>query len=342
MSSPEFTVGSTWPSLNEAKSAAENYIISRGESWKHWKSDRRCWIRICKNHEECDFRIRFNITAAGPVRLSVLIPHTCPRITHANSCLGHSVKFLVSNDRSRGVVADDRNIKPRQLVSEERLDRGNKINYQQAYRLREKLRDDIFGNEVLSFSKMPALIEKIQSSAYAGLEVDERSRFQRAWVLPKASENAMVYLRKFVAMDGAHCTSRHQLVLLAVTSLDGEGEILVLAWELVPVEDRANWLWFLQKIAPYLTAFQDSDSVIISNCLKGIASAVAECFPHSTHSYCSQHLCDNIRTSYGEIVAQKFWGCAYAKTELAFDKVLEEIREMNKDAAEYISNLPRD
>lgn len=153
MSLPEFTVEFTWPSLNEAKSAAENYIISRGESWKHWKSDRRCWIQICKNHEKCDFRIRFNITAAGPVWLSVLIPHTCPCITHANSCLGYSMKFLVSNDRSRGIITDDWNIKPRQLISEERLDRGNKINYQQAYRFREKLRDDIFGNKVLSFSK---------------------------------------------------------------------------------------------------------------------------------------------------------------------------------------------
>ncbi len=139
------------------------------------------------------------------------------------------MKFLVSNDLSRDVVVDNRNIKPKQLVSETRLDRGNKINYQQAYRLHEKLRDDIFGNEVLSFSKMPALIEKIQSSAYVGLEVDERFWFQRAWVLPKVSENAMVYLRKFVAMDGVHCTSHHRLVLLSITSLDGEGEILVLA-----------------------------------------------------------------------------------------------------------------
>ena len=95
MSSPNFTVGSIWPSLDKAKSAAENYIISRGESWKHWKSDKRCLIQICKNHDECDFRIRFNITAAGPDQLDVLIPHTYPRIAHANSRLGHSVKFLV-------------------------------------------------------------------------------------------------------------------------------------------------------------------------------------------------------------------------------------------------------
>lgn len=184
--------------------------------------------------------------------MSVLTPHTCPRITYAKSPLGHSVKFLSSNGRSRVIVTEDRDIKPKQLVSEERLDRENKINYQQAHRLREKLRDDIFGDELLSFSKMPALIKKMQSSAYAGLQVDEHSRFQRALVLPKASENAMLYLRNFAAMDGAHCTSRHRLVL-AVTSLDGEEEILVLAWALVPVEDRADWLWFLRKIAPPLT-----------------------------------------------------------------------------------------
>lgn len=123
--------------------------------------------------------------------------------------MGQSVKFLVSNNQSCGIVADDWNIKLKQLVSKERLDRGNKINYQQAYRLCEKLQDDIFGNKVLSFSKMPALIKKIQSSTYAGLEVDEHFWFQQAWILPKAFENAMVYLGKLVAMDGTHCTSCH-------------------------------------------------------------------------------------------------------------------------------------
>lgn len=55
-------------------------------------------------------------------------------------------------------------------------------------------------------------------------------------------------------MDGAHCKARHQLVLLAVTTLDTDEEILILAWTLVPQQDHANWLWFLRKIAPYLTS----------------------------------------------------------------------------------------
>lgn len=79
------------------------------------------------------------------------------------------------------------------------------------------------------------------------------SRFLRAWGLPKCSENSVAYLRYFGAMDGAHCKARHRLVLLAVTSLDADEEILILAWALVPREDRANWLWFLRKIVQYLS-----------------------------------------------------------------------------------------
>lgn len=75
-----------------------------------------------------------------------------------------------------------------------------------------------------------------------------------------------------------------------VTSLDVDKKILILAWALVPQEDRKNWLWFLRKIAPYLTSLQDPDAVIISNQLKGIISAATECFPSATHTYCSKHL----------------------------------------------------
>lgn len=171
----EFTLGTTWPNIKEAKRAAEEYIVFRGESWKYHKTDKRCWIRVCKNREECDFRIRFNIFSAGPAELVILTPHTCPRITHAKSRVGHFLSFLSFNQRSRGVVEEDRHVKPKQLIIEERLDRGNKINYHQPHRLRKKLRTELFGDEILSFQKMPSLIKKMQQSAYAGLEVDKDS-----------------------------------------------------------------------------------------------------------------------------------------------------------------------
>ena len=38
-------------------------------------------------------------------------------------------------------------------------------------------------------------------------------------------------------------------------------------------------------------------------------------------------------------MGQKFWVCAYAKTESAFNKDLAEIQKLNKEAVEYISKL---
>lgn len=87
------------------------------------------------------------------------------------------LSFLSFNQQSRGVVEEDRHIRPKQLIIEEQLDRGIKINYQQVHRLCEKLCIELFGDEVLGFQKMPLLIKKMQQSAYAGLEVDKDSRF---------------------------------------------------------------------------------------------------------------------------------------------------------------------
>ena len=96
------------------------------------------------------------------------------------------------------------------------------------------------------------------------------------------------------------------LFFLAITTLDADKEILILALVLVAQEDRVNWLWFLGKIAPYLTSLQDQEAVIISNRLKSLFSAVSECFPSTTYSYYSKHSYDNLRVSYEEVEAQKF------------------------------------
>ncbi len=123
-------MGSKWSTWKEAKKTAEEYIISRGKSWKHYKAYKPYWVRICKNRTEYDFRIRFNITSAGLVELTILTPHTFPNTTNAKSWLWHSILFLSSNQQSCGVVEEDQNVKHKQLMIKKWLDRGNEINYQ--------------------------------------------------------------------------------------------------------------------------------------------------------------------------------------------------------------------
>ncbi len=84
---------------------------------------------------------------------------------------------------------------------------------------------------------------------------------------------------------------------------------------------------------------QDSDFVIIKDYLKEISIAVVEFFLHVTQSYCNKHLCNNVRNKSWRIMALRFWVCTYVKTESAFDKLLEDIKELNEDTAKCISNI---
>ncbi len=50
---------------------------------------------------------------------------------------------------------------------------------------------------------MPSLINNMQASTYARLELDKKSRFLCAWIMPKCSVNSVAYLRYFRTIDGA-------------------------------------------------------------------------------------------------------------------------------------------
>lgn len=63
----------------------------------------------------------------------------------------------------------------------------------------------------------------------------------------------------------------------------------------------------------------------MSNLLKDIASAIIKYFFFLMHYYCSNYLSNNLRHNYRKVIASKFWGCAYAKTKPAFNKIFSKI-----------------
>ena len=124
--------GSKWHTFEEAKKAAEKYIISQGKSWKKYKADQRCWVRICQNRTECDFRIQFNITSVGHVDSTIFTLYICPRTPNAKPRLGQGILFcfyLQINDRL-ALLKKIAIINLNSWWLKKWLDRDNKINYQ--------------------------------------------------------------------------------------------------------------------------------------------------------------------------------------------------------------------
>ena len=188
------------------------WAVENNLSFEVKKADSHKWIAVCKQPDICKFRARINVSKKQhEAKLTVLEHHTCPAATHYDWRAGNSVRVLAANPLSVAAVVDDRKIKSRQIQTIERLQRGHKISYQQAYRTREKIRGDIYGSEAESFQLIPSMLQTMKgdnSHCEYDLETDELNRFFRCWIIPKASIEAFKHCRRFVAIDGTHTKVR--------------------------------------------------------------------------------------------------------------------------------------
>ena len=132
------------------------------------------------------------------------------------------------------------------------------------------------------------------------------------------------------------------MVLLIVNSLDGNENILPLAWALVPVENFENWEWFLSKISPYLHGMDSAIAVTISDKQKGLTKALSIHLPDAAKCHCCQHIAENIRARYGTKsgLVRLFWRAARAKEKAGYNSVLAEIKNVNERCHTYLSEIP--
>jgi hypothetical protein len=182
-------------------------------------------------------------------------------------------------------------------------------NYLQAYRMKEAVLKELYGDEASSFALFPAYMERFKAANRCNsgvLKTGDDKEFQAVFFAPKATRIGSKALGQFYALDGTYTKSRYRMILLICCGIDANDHVLPIAWALVPIEDELWWRWFLQhlKIAFPHTAFEQF--TFISDREKGITNALAEVFPNAYHLHCCQHLADNLQQRYGNKVRPQF------------------------------------
>src|SRR5579871_3222674 len=138
-------------------------------------------------------------------------------------------------------------------------------------------------------------------------------------------------------------------------SLDGESQIIPLAFGIFPVENKENWKTFLSFV---LTAGYDNDVEhpgepfledgpfplsIISDRQKGLLPAIEELSIVDwtiKHYYCTQHLASNVKEKFGTAIEKLFRRACQVSTKQEFNKILQDIRQIKQSAFDYISAIP--
>lgn len=346
----ELVVGQRWSDFERAKSDVKSFLRRRAECWRGGSSNRSEWCLQCID-KECQFRIRIR---RKDLVLTHYKSHTCPPSTHQNFKMHNSTKLLAQSRRARAIVGEDEFCKPKDLIRDERISTGIYIPYRQALRARALINRILHGDIPESFQKIPALLSAMEDAEHGDKQLPESircrtgyetlyGRFHRCFVFPAATQQAFKHCRKFISLDGTHTRSRsHRMVLLIVNSLDGNENILPLAWALVPVENFENWEWFLSKISPYLHGMDSAIAVTISDKQKGLTKALSIHLPDAAKCHCCQHIAENIRARYGTKsgLVRLFWRAARAKEKAGYNSVLAEIKNVNERCHTYLSEIP--
>ena len=202
----------------------------------------------------------------------------------------------------------------------------------QAWRTKCLIRREIDGDEEQLYQKIIPTLRRMRGQqdntddgqlhdgAFVAWRTAPNDRFQALLVLPFPWLRAFRHVRKFFTLDGAHLSSAYGGVLLTAACLDGNDQIILLEWAIVPQESDEGWrgfyYWKAQLVSFESFASDRSQNIaFFSDRAKGLIAAVGEAFPRAHHYHCTQHLVENFHLNYGDRCSNIFRRLVFAQNE---------------------------
>ncbi|GJX76815.1 mutator type transposase [Tanacetum coccineum] len=88
--------------------------------------------------------------------------------------------------------------------------------------------------------------------------------------------------------------------------------------------------------------YSNSNFTFITDRQKGLLPALEKLFPHAEHRYCVRHIYENMNLILGKESEYKemLWKCASSTTTVLFEKNMQELKDFNKKAYEWLKQIP--
>nr|GEV15098.1 transposase, mutator type [Tanacetum cinerariifolium] len=73
----------------------------------------------------------------------------------------------------------------------------------------------------------------------------------------------------------------------------------------------------------------------------GVIPALVETFLAAEHRYCLKHIYDNMKLQWKrKLFKELLWRCVTATTVTYFNRVMEEVKQANKDVYDWLKDIP--
>ncbi|XP_058769268.1 uncharacterized protein LOC131643130 [Vicia villosa] len=216
----------------------------------------------------------------------------------------------------RDLVNTDPSIKVKLIISHITGKYGYNISYRKAWIAKVKAIESLYGNWETSYNDLPRWL-LVMKTYLPGMIIDLET-------LPAFSN------------EGSQLGDK----------MDGNGNIFPIAFAIVEGETKDAWSFFLRNLRSHVTP--QPNLCLISDRHPSIKSAYDDPAngwqnPPSSHVYCIRHIAQNfMRAIRDKELRKKLVNMGYALTESTYNYYRTEIRQTNRDALEWIENIPRE
>ncbi|KAK4407750.1 hypothetical protein Sango_0356000 [Sesamum angolense] len=232
---------------------------------------------------------------------------------------------------------------------------GYDVPYQKAWYSLKMAREIVYGRWESSVQKLPAYLGAIQKYNPGTIVEWKYEGFQAStgkyvmgyvfWAF-KPCIDGFQFCRNIISVDGTHLYTKYKYKLLIAAAMDGNQQVLPLAFAVVDEETYPSWKWFLQQLSRHVIRGR-REMCLISDHHGGLIKAVLEgpdfVSPHGVHRYCLRHVCSNFNSTIKNVVLKDLCWQAGSEYQLRkFNRIMDEIKKQDVKAFAYLDQINKE
>ncbi|KAL0299098.1 UNVERIFIED_CONTAM: hypothetical protein Sradi_6569600 [Sesamum radiatum] len=248
-------------------------------------------MKAVQDHSIRHARREYYVTESSKTKWKVLCKHSTEGHVKCNPSYG--IKHVIQNVKDQT---------------------GYDVPYQKAWYSLKMAREIIYGTWESSVQKLPKYLGTIQKYNPGTIVEWKHKGFQQStgkyvmgyvfWAF-KPCIDGFQFCRNIISVDGTHLYTKYKYKLLIAANMDGNQQVLPLAFAVVDEETYPSWKWFLQQLSRHVIRGRRG-MCLISDRHSGLIKAVREGLdfvsPHGVHRYCLRHVCSNFNSTIKNVV----------------------------------------
>ncbi|TXG61099.1 hypothetical protein EZV62_012462 [Acer yangbiense] len=338
--------GQLFHNLHQFRIVLRDFAVQEGFELKRVKNDKERYTAFCA-YEGCTWRIH-----ASPVedRRTFMIKtlqnrHSCQKLQK-----NHEATAVWVARRFKCLIEQNPEIKVKFLGREIQRIYGLTLPSYTLYRAKNRVLQKTEKEHSESFDKLynyGYIVRQRNPGSMTLLktitpDLGAPSRFQRFFLSLQAQKDGYIFgCRPFIGLDGCHLKGKYPGVLLSAIAVDANSGVFPIAICICEGESKDSWGWFLQQLYCHIGLDDNRRVTFMSDCQKGVIDAIERFWPRSNTRHCVRHITANLQAKYkGQLSAVYVWNAANKSNKSDFLAEMENLKEANIDAYNYMMNIP--